>query len=418
MINAMKLGETQQGTAAQESRRACLQTLTSVLAAASYRRVLGANERIRVGVIGTGPRGQYLMRELNKTGQVEWVAVCDVYSVRRDQAATIAGGPVKTYNEYERLLEHADIDAVIVATPDHWHGIIATAACEAGKDVYVEKPMVHKPEDGQRLVAAARRYRRIVQVGMQARAIPHWQLARQKYVDSRVLGKVGLVRTWYNSNRGYVQKPPPGMEKKPEGLDWDRWLGPGPKVPWNPDIYFSPYKWLHYDGGMIMGIGVHVIDSARQFLGLKHPSAAVAGGGIYHYKDGRDTPDVVNLILEFPEEVNVTFEAEILTCGFPSSSAGIQLRGRGGVLEVNRYDRKLGYRFTPNPETCSEPPAEGPGDPPSAQWLLEDWLECIRTRRKPIANEEEGYYSAVACYMGLLAYERRRRIEWRQAWAI
>jgi predicted dehydrogenase len=235
------------------------------MTAASYSRVLGANDRIRMGIIGTGGRGKYLMQELNKVGGIEWVAVCDVYNVRRDEAATIAGGGVKSYNDHPELLDHKEIDAVVVATPDHWHAAVAIDACNAGKDIYIEKPMVHFPNAGQALVKAVRENRRICQVGMQARAIPHFQKAREHYVESGVMGKVGLVRTWYDANSGYILKAPPEMRQKPEGLDWDRWLGPGPKVPWNPEIYFSPYKWLHYDGGMVMGIGIHVIDSAHQF---------------------------------------------------------------------------------------------------------------------------------------------------------
>jgi predicted dehydrogenase len=389
----------------------------SAATAASARRVAGANDRIRMGAIGTGGRGKYLMKEINETGEVEWAAVCDVYSVRVDEAATLAGGAVKTYREHERLLDHADIDAVVIATPDHWHGPIGVDACQAGKDIYVEKPMVHNPQDGLALVQAVRGNQRICQVGMQARAIPHWQEARRQFVESGALEKIGLVRTWYNSNAGYVLKAPEGMETQPEGLDWKRWLGRGPKVPWNPDIYFSPYKWLHYDGGMIMGIGIHVIDSARQFAGLGHPSAVAAGGGIYHFPD-RDTPDVINLILEYPEGVNVTFEAEILTCGMPNSSAGIQLHGRGGILRVQRYTRDFGYGFTPNPKAAKAPAAKAPGDPPSAKWLVRNWLDCIRSRNKPVADEEQGHYSAAACYMGIESYTRKRRIEWNRKWEI
>lgn len=389
----------------------------SAATAAGARRAAGANDRIRMGAIGTGPRGQYLMKELNKTGAVEWVAVCDVYSARRDEAATIAGGAVKTYNEHERVLEHKEIDAVVIATPDHWHGPIGVDACNAGKDIYVEKPMVHTPKDGQALVEAVRRNKRICQVGMQARAVPHWQHARRTYAESGAVGKVGLIRTWYNSNRGYVQKAPAGMERQPDGLDWKRWTGPGPRVPWNPDIYFSPYKWLHYDGGMIMGIGIHVIDSAHQFAGLHQPKAAVAGGGIYHFAD-RDTPDVINLILEYPQGLNVTFEAEIMTCGMPSSSAGIELRGTGGVLRVERYTREFGWGYTPNPQNSKEPASQGPGDPSSAEWLVRNWLDCVRTRERPVANEEEGYYSAMACYLGLEAYRQQRRLEWNRKWDV
>ncbi len=397
------------------TRRAFLQSAALAPTAASYRRVLGANDRIRMGAIGTGPRGQYLMKELNRIGGIEWVAVCDVYSVRRDEAATLGGAGVKAYQDHRQLLDHQDLDAVIVATPDHWHSAITVDACKAGKDVYVEKPMVHNPKDGQAIVKAARAYSRIIQVGMQARAVPHFQEARKKYVESGVMGKIGLARTWYDANDGYVKQAPPGMERKPEGLDWERWCGPGPKVAWNPGIYFSPYKWLHYDGGMIMGIGIHVIDSAHQFLRLSKAKAALAGGGVYQFRDGRDTPDTVNLILEYPQDLNVTFEAEIMTVGM-GSNAGVQFKGTGGVLTVLRYDRKLGYEYVPHPKNSQTPAARAPGDPSNARWLIENWLECIRTRQKTVANEEEGYYSAMACFMGSQAYRTKARVTWDEKW--
>ncbi len=401
---------------AQSSRRTFLQS-SAALTAASYGRVLGANDRLRLGVIGTGGRGRYLMQELNHHGGTEWVAVCDVYSVRRDQAAEIAGGSVKSYVDHRQVLDHTDIDAVVVATPDHWHAPITIDACQAGKDVYVEKPMVHYPRDGQALVRAAREHARVVAVGLQSRAVPHIQEAREKFVDSGALGKIGLARAWVDSNSGYTQKAPPGMERKPDGLDWDRWCGPGPKVPWNPEIYFSPYKWLHYDGGMIMGIAIHSIDSVHQLLKLSKPSAAVAAGGIYYYKDGRDTGDVVNLILEYPQEVNVTWEAEVMTVGMPSRrSAGTELRGTGGILTVLWYDPELGYEFQPNPQSSKAAPARSPGTPHAATELVRNWVDCIRTRRKPVSNEETGYYSALACFMGNQAFQKKTRIVWDPAW--
>ena len=244
--------------------------------------VLGANDRIRVGVIGTGGRGQYLLKELLKNTGVDCVAVCDVYDVRRAQARQIAGGQAEMYVDHKQVVERKDVDAVIVATPDHWHASIAVDALNAGKDVYVEKPMVHFPKDGQAIVKAVRANKRVLQVGTQGRGLQQFIDAKTKYIDSGVMGKVGMARTWYMSNAGYVQTAPPGMERKPEGLDWERWTGPAKKVAWNPEIYFSPYKWLHYDGGMIMGIGIHVVDSAHHWLGLKAPSAAVAMGGNFH----------------------------------------------------------------------------------------------------------------------------------------
>jgi predicted dehydrogenase len=400
------------------SRRHFLKSSAAIAGAASYNRVLGANGRIRIGVIGSGPRGQALMKALNTIGGVEWVAVCDVYDVRRGEAAAIAGTAVEQYVDYRQVLARKDVDAVIVATPDHWHSAIATEALRAGKDVYVEKPMVHTPQAGQAIVKAARETKRIVQVGMQARALSQYLEAKRRFIDSGVMGKVGFARTWYTSNNGYIKTPPAGMERKPDGLDWDRWLGPGPKVAWNPGIYFSPYKWLHYDGGMIMGIGIHVLDSAHHLLGLHKPAAAVAGGGIYYYDDGRDTPDVVTFVLDYPEKVTLSFTAECLTAPGVRTSAGVELRGTGGTLTAERYRIDPGYQYVPNAKFSKEPPFSGPGENADPNNLLKNWLECISTRQKPMANEEEGYYSAVACFMANQAFRTKTRVTWDKAWDI
>lgn len=390
---------------------------SSAITAASAIRGAAANSRIRIGVIGTGPRGQYLMKILAKIApsEVEFVAVCDVYDVRRAAAAAIAGGPAEQYLDYRDVLSRKDIDAVIVATPDHWHAPITVDALNAGKDVYVEKPMVHTPEDGLAIVRAARANRRVVQVGMQGRGMPHFVEAKRKYVDTGIMGKVGLARTWYTSNSGYVLKPPAGFEQKPNGLDWDRWLGRGPRVPWNPDIYFSPYKWLHYDGGMTMGIGIHVVDSARHWLGLKHPAAAVAGGCNSFYTD-RDTPDVVSFILDFPEKVTMTFHAECLTAQGVRTSAGVELRGVGGTLSAERYHPFAGYEYVPNTRLRSLPPEKVSAAAANAETILPDWLECIRTRARPIVNEEEGYYSSMACFIANQAFATGTRVTWEKAW--
>jgi predicted dehydrogenase len=395
-----------------------LKASAALSTAASPGRVLGANDRIRIAVIGTGGRGQWLMKALNKIapGDMQLVAVCDVYDVRRAEAVKIAGEAAEQYADYKQVLTRKDVDAVIVATPDHWHASVAVDALNAGKDVYVEKPMVHYPKDGLAIVKAARANKRIVQVGMQGRGLPHFVEAKQKYIDTGVIGKVGLARTWYTSNTGYVKTAPPGFEKKPEGLDWERWLGPGPKVPWNPEIYFSPYKWLHYDGGMIMGIAIHVLDSAHHWLSLRKPLSAMAGGGTYFYKDGRDTPDVVTFILDYPQEVTVTFTAECLTAPGVKTSAGVELRGTGGTLWAERYVQDTGYIYTPNDKFSKEPPARVPAANANAENILKNWLECIRDRKKPVANEEEGYYTAVACFMAARAFRTKSRVVWNRSW--
>ena len=389
---------------------------TFLATAASCGRILGANDRPRIGVIGTGGRGQYLMKESLKLGGMEFVAICDIYDVRRAEAARIAGPQAEQYADHRQVIARKDIDAVIVATPDHWHAPIAVEALRAGKDVYVEKPMCHNPRDGQAMVKAVRETGRVLQAGTQGRGFPQFVTAKEKYIDSGVMGKVGIARAWYNSNQGYIKTPPPGMEKKPEGLDWERWLGRGPKVPWNPDIYFSPYKWLHYDGGMIMGIAIHVLDSAHHWLSLRKPLSAVAGGGTYFYKDGRDTPDVITFILDYPQEVTVTFTAECLTAPGVRTTAGVELRGTGGTLWAERYIQDVGYIYTPNSKFSKEPPATVKSPPANAETILLNWLDSIRDRKKTVANEEEGYYSAVACFMANQAYRTKSRVMWDRSW--
>jgi predicted dehydrogenase len=397
------------------SRRSFLATAAS---AASAARAFGANESIRVGVIGTGGRGQYLLKELLNVGRAEVVAVCDIYDVRRAQAAKIPPNAAEQYLDYHQILERKDVDAVIVATPDHWHAQITVDALNAGKDVYVEKPMVHKPEDGQAIVKAVRTNSRVLQVGTQGRGLSQFRILKDRYFESGILGKVGMVRTWYTSNSGYVLTPPQGMEKKPEGLDWDRWLGPGPKVEWNPGIYFSPYKWLHYDGGMIMGIGIHVIDSAHHILSLKKPVSAFCGGGIHYYNDGRDTPDTVAMVLEYPEKLTMTFVAECLSAPGVRTSAGVELRGVGGVASANRYVLDPAWNYTPNSRFTEEPLAQGGGSPASAAGVLRNWIDSIKSRRKPVANEETAYYSTMACFMGLRSFATGQKVVWDPAWDI
>ena len=397
------------------SRRTFLGGAAAGMAAASYNRVLGANDRPRLALIGAGGRGMYLMGQARKELEAEFGAVCDVYDQRLDEAAAAAGPQAAKSSDYREVLGRNDIDGVIVATPDHWHAAITVDACKAGKDVYIEKPMTHHPKDGLAIVKAAREHKRIIQVGVQGRGMKQTLDARDLYVKPGIMGKVGMVRTWYQSNSGYVLTAPPGFEKKPEGLDWNRWLGPGPKVPWNPEIYFSPYKWLHYDGGMIMGIGIHVVDTAHFVLGLTRPVSAVAGGNNHYYKDGRDTPDTVALIIDYPE-ATVTFAAECLTAKGVKTSAGIELRGTGGVLHMERYTASQSLTYTPNATFSKAPAAVTDGSSMSAAPMLRDWVECMRTRNKPVANEESAYWSTVACFMGNQAFLTGSKVAWDDRW--
>jgi predicted dehydrogenase len=167
---------------------------------------------------------------------------------------------------------------------------------------------------------------------------------------------------------------------------------------------------------MVMGIGIHVIDSAHHWLGLKKPLSAVAAGGNFHFKDGRDTPDVLTCVLEYPQEVIVTFSAECLTANGVNTSAGVELRGTGGVLRGERYAPAAGYTYNPHKKNSNLPPANVPMPATNAEFILKEWLDSIRTRKRTAANEEEGYFSSIACFMANQAYQKKSRITWDNKW--
>lgn len=381
------------------------------MTAASSMRVLGANDRIRLGAIGTGGRGRYLMNQANKAGGHQWVAVCDAYDVQRDKAAEIAGGAVEKFGDYRRVLDRKDIDGVLIATWDNTHCDITVEACRAGKDVYVEKPMTLHPMEGHQIVKAVRENKRVLQTGTQQRGYPHFQEARERFIDSGRIGQVTMVRTIWNGNGAYRNMAPPaGMEAKPEGMDWNACQGKLAKVPWHPKRYFNHYVYWDYSTNAQMGgLFVHMVDVVHWYLKVNKPLAADCFGGIYLGTEDRDTADNINAILEYPNKLLVTFEANV-TDMIPSENADIIFMGTGGRLSIFRY----GYKFLPVEEKGKGAITSGP----TPELHVANWLECMRTRSKPLCDEEAGHYSAMACHISNIAYKQHRRIEWKKEWDV
>jgi predicted dehydrogenase len=348
----------------------------------------------------------------NAAGNIEWAAVCDAWDVRRNRAAELIGTPVTKYSDYRKLLERNDIDGVIVATFDHLHAQLTVDACQAGKDVFVEKPMTSLPMQGHEVVRTVRETKRVVQVGVQQRNLAHFIEAKEKFFDSGLMGKVNMVRTLWNANKGYLAPAPPGMKHKPPGLDWEACLGWLPKIPWDPKRYFNRFAyWDFATGGQTGGLFVHMVDVVHWFLNIRKPSSAVALGGIYRYDDGRDTPDNINLVVEYPERVNVTFEATI-TDLIPKDSANIVFMGSGGRFSIFRW----GYRYLPAEEN-QEVGELAVGGSPEAPHMA-NWLDCMRSRRQPNADVVEGHYSAMACHIGNIAYKQKTRVAWKKEWDV
>ena len=385
----------------------------SAVTAASAQRVLGANDRVRLGVIGSGDRGRYLMERANSAGKIEWVALCDAYDAQRNKAETVAGKKLDQFTDYRRVLERTDIDAVIVATWDHMHSKITVEACGSGKDVFVEKPMTLHPMEGHEIVKPARQHKRIIQVGTQQRSYPHFQEAKQKFIDSGKIGKVTMVRTIWNGNGAYRNlKPPEGMRTKPQGLDWDVCQGMLAKLAWDPKRYFNHYVYWDYSTNAQMGgLFVHLVDVVHWYMKVYRPIAAMCMGGIYLGQEGRDTADNINSIVEYPGNLLVTFEANV-TDMIRKEQVDIAFMGTGGRLNIFRH----GCRFLPagyDEEKGGEITA---GTTPDLH--VANWLDCIRSRKTPNVDAVAGHYAAMACHMCNISYREKRKVHWKKEWDV
>jgi predicted dehydrogenase len=385
--------------------------MMSAAAAAASEKVSGANDRPGLALIGAGNRGQYLMRAVNEIGGAEWIAVADVYRARNGGAEKTAHKELRKYYDYRRVLEDKDVDAVIIAAPDHWHARMLVDAVHAGKDVFCEKPMTASPMQGHRIVKAVRESGRIVQIGTQQRSLPIIEEAKGKFIDSGILGTVNQVHCYWNRNAGYLMPNPLPAEfqKRPDDLDWNAWLGDLPKVPWDPKRFLRPFVYWAPSTGPTGNLLIHFLDVIHWYLGLTKPASSIASGGIYYLKDGRDVPDTFVAALEYPESVMVTYGSTVADQNGEEGEDMIFM-GSGGRLHVFRS----GYKFLPsgNNTAMGVLTARGTDGPQH----VKNWLECVRSRQQPNSNVVDGHYLAAACHLANAAYFRNQRAYWQEEW--
>jgi predicted dehydrogenase len=364
-----------------------------------------ANETINIGCIGTGSRCRTLMKSLAQIPGVRTAAVCDVYQLHLVQARKLADPGAFSSRRYQEILERHDIDAVVIAAPDHWHVPMTVDACNAGKDVYVEQPLTHDPSEGPEVIAAQVRNRRIVQVGTQERSMPQFQKARDLLKHGRI-GPVLKIHTSWNRNAPVrTDKSVSGVD--PRQLDWKAFLGAAPDQPF--DAYrFRNWRWFwDFGGGLLTDSMVHWIDVAHDFLDLHHPLSATTVGSHFATEGAWETPDTIQTLLSYPEKTLIHFEG---TFSNACHGAMMAFMGPLGTLYLDRG------RYEIHPERGkgeTESLILGTDarrgrdfyDKPNGELLhLTNWIDCMRSRKRPVCPAEAGVNAAAAAHLGNRAY--------------
>ncbi len=397
------------------TRRDFLQTSAALSAAAllsTPARALGPNDTIRIGLLGCGGRCRHLLGALVKVPGVKITAVADVWDESIKQTRPLVDEKAFVTKEFHEVLDRKDIDAVLIAAPDHWHVPMTVAACEANKDVYVEKPLTHDLAEGKIVQAAGDKSKRIVQVGTQQRSMPHIAHARE-LIQSGKIGQVLKVRMSWNRNADRVKKNKLGVD--PNSVQWKNFLGSAPDQPFD-EYRFRNWRWFwDFGGGIFTDLMVHWVDVAHWCLNLDHPTSAVSIGEHVNSKDVWETPDTVQTLMQYPGDVQMHFEG---TFSNANKASMIEFLGTEASIYIDRGAMIL------TPERRSKLPAEelilgtGPRgadfyeQPPGELLHLTNWIDCIRSREQPTAPIAAGVSGAAAAHMANLALRTGKPAHW------
>jgi predicted dehydrogenase len=401
---------------------------STLLCAPAITTAAPASEKVRLILIGAGSRGNQLLDSFLPLAEAEIVGVVDVDDQHAGKTAEkvnkAKGNTPDVARDYRGLLDRKDVDGVIIATPDHWHALPAIHAVLAGKDVYVEKPVAHNVAEGQAMLKAARKTNRIMAVGTQQRSSSHFQRAVE-IVRSGALGKVFWVQTW-----NYENISPTGIGNYPDGeapsyVDYDRWLGPAPSRPFNPNRFHLLFRWFFdYAGGMMSDWGVHLNDIVLWALNAKGPRSVYTSGGIFTSDDNRDTPDTMQVVYEFPECVLTYSMRKGNGLKFNGHDYGILFCGTDGSLLLDR----AGFEVIPDHTVLPYGIKAVHGDRPLRKIDLKpekaekgndgqgvhvkNFLECVKTRATPTSDIEIAHHSTNTCHLGNISYRLSRKLEW------
>jgi len=390
------------------TRRAFLTTAATglVLGVRSTRAsAQAASNRIRIGVIGTGGRARGLMTLLKRLPGNEMVAVCDVYEPRLLQAAEIAGPSARKVADYRRILDDREVDAVVIGSPDHWHKTMTLDAVAAGKDVYVEKPVSHSIAEGAEMVRVIEASKQIVQTGTQQRSWDHWILGKQ-IIDSGRLGQITFVHTYWYQHATAGRYAPVSLDK----LDWVQWRGPASNRPFAPERF---YQWRHFwdsGGGCITDLMTHWIDVVHWYMGVEAPLTATAAGRNDYIKVW-EAPDTVSVTLEFPKNFIAAYLGTYVS---RVDDGGLEFRGDRGTLKIDR-ERLAFYRDdaayaagtnAPEPDIYVRSSGDG------TLTHLQNWLDCIRSRKTPSAHIRVAHQAARTSHIANAALRAGHQVRW------
>ena len=376
---------------------------------------IGANGKINVGVIGVNGMGWSDTRSMMKMPEVNIAALCDVdenvLNWRKYELAK-AGMPVATYSDYRKLLDNKDIDVVIIGTPDHWHCLQMVDACSAGKDVYVEKPVGNSIQECNIMVAAQQRYNRAVQCGQWQRSVPHFVDALN-FIRSGKLGKIRTVKAW--AYQGWMTNIEVKPDKPvPAGVNYDLWLGPAAKRPFNENRFHFNFRWFwDYAGGLMTDWGVHLIDYALLGMNASTPKSVMAIGGKFAYPDGaHETPDTLTTVYEFDGYSMIWEQAQSISNGNYGRDHGISFIGNNGTLVLSRG----GWEVIPDEKRMEAVPLQSTKES-GLDLHTRNFIAAVKSRNMqdltcPI---QAGAHVAKVCQMGNISYKTGSRLYWDDA---
>jgi predicted dehydrogenase len=366
-------------------------------------------DQIQLGVIGSGGRGTFVMTVFQKDPALRVAAICDVYEPNLENAVSTAskaaGTHPRIFRNYKDLLADKDVQAVLIATPEHWHAQMVLDALAAGKDVYVEKPLCQTPEQGVQLVEAEKKSKNIIQVGMQRRSYDLYLRGRDIVASGR-LGAVRMVRSWWLNN--YLGDRKATRLNGP--LDWEQWQGPAARRPFDADRFRNWRLYSDYAGGIVADQGAHVFDGIHLLMGAGYPLAVNASSGKPH-KEGVDLPESVVAIAEYPEDFIGVFSVNYAAMRYQGRNDQLnQLDGDKGRMDIGRESLKVFMQGAEDEPALAEKSARGFGY--ATDLHVQNFLECVRTRKSPTAPVRLGFQAALVVQMANMSLKQGRRLRW------